>query len=127
MDLNDYFKDKTGTGILSTADAAGRVDAAIYARPHTFADGTVAFLMRERLTYQNLRSNPHAAYLFIESGAGYRGIRLFLKKLREDQSPELVREMTRSCLSAEEDRDKGPKHVAYFSVEKTLPLIGDTW
>jgi hypothetical protein len=127
MNLNDYFKEKTGTGILSTADAEGRVDAAIYARPHVFADGSVAFLMRERLTYQNMQSNPHAAYLFIEGGGGYRGIRLFLKKLREDQNPELVGEMTRSYLSAEEDRDKGPKHVVYFSVEKTLPLIGDTW
>lgn len=127
MNLNDYFKQKNGTGVLSTADAEGRVDAAIYARPHVFADGTIAFLMRERLTYQNMQSNPHAAYLFIESGGGYRGIRLFLKKLREDQNPELVGEMTRSCLSAEEDREKGPKHVVYFSVEKTLPLIGDTW
>jgi len=127
MNLNDYFKEKAGTGVLSTADAEGRVDAAIYARPHVFADGTIAFLMRERLTYRNIQSNPHAAYLYIESGGGYRGIRLFLKKLREDQNPELVGEMTRSWLSAEEDRDKGPKHVVYFSVEKTLPLIGDTW
>jgi len=127
MDLNHYFKEKAGTGILSTADAEGRVDAAIYAQPHTFADGTVAFLMRERLTYLNLQTNPHAAYLFIESGGGYRGIRLFLRKLREDQNPDLVGEMTRSWLTAEEDRDKGLKHVVYFSVEKTLPLIGDTW
>src|SRR5690606_34583515 len=61
MNLNDYFKEKNGTGVLSTADAEGRVDAAIYARPHVFADGSVAFLMRQRLTYRNMQSNPHAA------------------------------------------------------------------
>ena len=127
MNLRNYFENKNGTGILSTADAQGRVDSAVYARPHVFDDGNVAFLMRERLTHANLQGNPHAAYLFMESGGGYQGVRLFLKKIREDQDPELVEEMTRSWLSPEEDQAKGPKHVVYFAVEKVLPLIGDSW
>ncbi len=124
MKLKEYFEDASGTGVLSTADAEGRVDAAIYSRPHVMDDGTLAFIMRERLTYENLKANPHAAFLFMEDEAGYRGVRLFMKKLREDSDPALVEEMTRRSLTPEEDRAKGPKHIVYFAVEKALPLIG---
>ncbi len=124
MDLRSYFASKQGTGILSTADAEGRVDAAIYARPRLMEDGSLAMIMRERLTYKNLQANPYAAYLFIENAPGHQGIRLFLKKIAEDDNPELIQQMTRRSLSPEEDRAKGPKHIVYFRLEKALRLIG---
>lgn len=123
--LKDYFAAASGTGVLSTADADGRVDSAVYSRPHVYDDGSVAFLMRDRLTHHNLQSNPLAAYLFIEDGAGYRGVRLFLKKTAEDNNPDLIAALTRRHLTPEEDRAKGPKFLVRFSVEKILPLIGD--
>jgi Pyridoxamine 5'-phosphate oxidase len=122
--LKEYFETTTGIGVLSTADAGLRVDAAIYARPHVMDDGTVAFIMRERLTHENLQSNPFAAYLFMEKSQGYKGLRLFLKKLREDANSELIESMTRRCLDPELDAQTGPKHLVYFKVEKILPLIG---
>jgi len=125
MNLAEYFQEISGTGILSTADGEGRVDSAVYARPKVLAEDEVAFLMRERLTYNNLKSNPFASFLFLESGPGYRGVRLFLKKNRENQDSKLLDEMTRCWLTPREDEEKGPKHVVYFTVEKVLPLIGD--
>lgn len=124
MSLKKYFEHVSGTGVLSTADAGGKVDAAIYSTPHVMDDGTVAFIMRERLTHENLRSNPFAAYLFMEDSPGHKGIRLFLKKTREDDNPGLIASMTRRHLSPELDAQKGPKHLVYFTVEKVLPLIG---
>lgn len=124
MQLKDYFEKASGVGVLSTADSDGKVDAAIYARPHVMADGTLAFIMRDRLTHKNLQENPYAAYLFIEAERGYKGLRLFLKKVREDQDLELIGKMTRRCLTPEEDEAKGPKFLVYFKIEKTLNLIG---
>jgi len=124
ISLKEYFKNTVGTGVLSTADADGKVDAAIYSRPHVYDDGSAAFLMRDHLTHHNLKSNPHAAYLFIEKGPGYKGMRMFLKKTGEETDPELIASMTRRHLSAEEDKAKGPKFLVRFSVEKILPLIG---
>jgi len=124
MRLKDYFTEKNGIGVLSTADAAGKVDAAVYARPHIHDDGTLAFIMRDRLTHHNLQENPRAAYLFIEQGPGYTGVRLYLRKVREDTDPELIEQLTRRCLSPQEDLDKGPKFVVYFEIEETLKLIG---
>ena len=83
MELSEYFEKTNGHGVLATADSSGNVDVAIYARPHFMDDDTIAFIMANRLTHANLQSNPHAAYLFIESGTGYRGKRLFLIKIQE--------------------------------------------
>lgn len=124
MNLQEYFTKTSGKGVLATASSDGVVDAAIFSRPHFLPDGTVAFIMRQRLTHSNLQSNPYATYLFIEEGRGYAGLRLFLKKTGEDQDPGLVEQMTRRNLSAEEDAARGPKFVVYFRVEKVLELIG---
>lgn len=124
MQMKDYFENTEGTGVMSTADGQGKVDAAIYARPHVTDDGTIAFIMRDRLTHSNLEENPYAAYLFMEKGGGYKGVRLFLKKVKEDTDAELIEKMTRRYLSPEEDAAKGPKFIVYFEIEKTLDLIG---
>ena len=124
MNLKDYFAAQHGIGVLSTADGEGRVDAAVYSRPHVFDDGTVAFVMRKRLTHHNVSQNAYAAYLFIEEGSALGGVRLFLRKLKEETDHALIASMTRRHLSAEEDSAKGPKFLVTFAVEKVLPLIG---
>ncbi|WP_020674676.1 pyridoxamine 5'-phosphate oxidase family protein [Geopsychrobacter electrodiphilus] len=125
MNLKNYFSEQKGIGVLSTADNEGRVDAAIYARPHIMEDGRLAMIMRERLTHKNLQENPYAVYLFVENTPGYRGLRLYLKKHSEDTDPALIKELTRRCLSPEEDQAKGPKFLVYFEVENIRPLIGN--
>lgn len=124
MDLKKYFSQKSGTGVMSTAGPEGRVDAAIYAQPHVMEDGILAMIMRDRLTHKNLQGNPFAAYLFLEKGSGHQGLRLFLKKIGEDDNQELIQSLTRRTLTPAEDKAKGPKFMVYFEVEKILPLIG---
>ena len=48
MNLRTYFEDTKGLGVLSTADGEGRVNAAVYARPHVMDDGSLAFIMRHK-------------------------------------------------------------------------------
>jgi len=120
MSLGQYFEEAKGVGVLATADHEGKVDAAVYARPHVLEDGTLAFIMPDRLTHRNLQSNASAAYLFIQEGPGYKGKRLFLTKLREEQDSDLLRSLRRRSYSSEE----GPRYLVIFKVEKELPLIG---
>lgn len=130
MELQHYFDSHQGLGILSTADSQGLVDAAVYARPQVMADGRLAMIMRERLTYSNLQQNPYAVYLFVENSPGYQGVRLYLQKVGEDDDPQLLQQLTRRTLTPEEDAAAGPKHILYFRLEKTLQLIGGeelTW
>ena len=124
MTLKKYFADTTGFGVLATADAEGRVNAAIYARPHVLEDGTLAMIMRDRLTHHNLQINAHAAYLFREEGAGFRGRRLHLTKIGEEQDTPRIAELKRRQPSLARDADSGPLYLVTFQVDRMLPLIG---
>ena len=124
MDLMSYFENTKGVGVLSTADSEGNVDSAIYARPHVMEDGTIALIMRDRLSHHNLQSNPRAAYLFMEEGPGYKGKRLFLTKMSEEQDEEKIRLMRRRTYPDDDTIHGEAKFLVYFRVDKELPLVG---
>ena len=121
MDIKSYFENTEGVGVLATADSEGRVDAAIYSRPHVMDSDTVAFIMRDRLTHHNLQSNPNAAYLFMEAGEKFVGKRLFLTKIREEQNTELAYKLRRRKYP---EKKQEPLFLAFFRINKILPLIG---
>jgi hypothetical protein len=124
MDWKGYFDNHTGFGVLSTADVEGRVNAAVYARPHCFEDGTVGFIMPDRLTHANLQVNDHAVYLFREDpkpeGRSYVGRRLYLRKVREDEDQQRIAELRRRSYGDERDG----RFLVIFSVDRELPLVG---
>ncbi len=122
MNLQEYFENRKGLGVLSTADGEGRVNSAIYARPHVMDDGTLAFIMPDRLTHFNLQSNPHAAYLFRENEPGYQGKRIHLTKVREETNSELLHSLRRKFYPPEVE--EGLRSIVFFEVDKVMPLIG---
>jgi len=124
MELRDYFENVQGNGVLATADAQGKVNLAMYARPHVMEDGTLAFIMPHRLTHANLQANPHAAYLFVETGPGYKGKRLYLTKVREEQDTDLLTSLRRRVYSPEKEAATGPKYLVFFQLDKELPVVG---
>jgi hypothetical protein len=121
MKLKEYFENTKGIGILATADSDGKVDAAVYARPNIMEDGSLAFIMRDRLTHHNLQSNSHATYMFIEHGPGYKGKRLYLTKVREEQDTELLESLRKRQYLDEREESK---FLVFFKVTNELPLIG---
>jgi len=123
IDLSTYFTEHTGTGILATADENGKVNTAIYARPHVFEDKTIGFIMRDRLSRQNLLKNPSANYLFLEAGSKYKGLRLGLKMIGESTDSQLIASLSKRTMVSESDAD-APRFMVSFSVEKGLTLVG---
>jgi len=129
MSLSEYFENVKGVGILSTADAEGNVDSAIYARPHVLDEHTVAFIMGDRRSHDNVTSNPHAAYLFLEHGqgegaGGYHGLRLYLTKTEEETDPKKIEAVRRKNRRDEDSADK-QKFLVHFKVDQTRRLVGD--
>ena len=125
MSLSEYFEKAQGLGILATANSDGAVDLALYAKPHVIDENTIAFVMQERLSHQNLKSNPHAAYMFVEKGEGYAGKRLYLTKIREETNTSVV-EMFRKkqpviCAAS----DDSNKYLVHFQVNDIRPLLGN--
>jgi len=124
MSLFNYFANVRGIGILATADSDGMVDLAIYAKPEVVDETTIAFIMRERLSHQNLKSNPHAAYMFIEQGQEYVGKRLYLTKIREETNTSLVDKFIRKQPEISPAEDDSNKYLVLFQVENIWPLVG---
>jgi len=123
MELTEYFKNTEGFGVLATADGDGKVNSAVYARPHVMEDSSLAFIMRDRLTHKNIQSNPHATYLFKEDGPGYKGKRIYLTKIREEENSPLIDSLSRRTYRSDEI-SKESKFLVYFKLEKERPLIG---
>jgi len=122
MNLKTYFEETKGMGVLSTASGEGRVNTAVYARPHVMDDGSLGFIMRDRLSHSYLQSNPHAAYLFREDGHGYKGLRLHLTKTHEETGTPLVKALCGRCKI--DDNPEAVRHLVVFKTDKELPLIG---
>jgi len=123
MNQSEYFENTAGTGVLATADSEGNVDVAIYAKPHAIDENTIAFIMNERLSYENVTSNPKAAYLFLEDAPGYKGKRLYLTKTKEETDKELIDSMRRKGEKHHEVDSK--KHLVYFRVDRIRALVGE--
>ncbi len=120
MRLSEYFEKRTGRGMLATADSNGKVDIAVYARPHFMDEETIAFIMTDRLTHKNLRSNPHAAYLFMESGKKFVGKRPCLKRVEEEKDSQLIDLLRRSRVLPAH----GIRYFVYFNESGSSPSWG---
>lgn len=126
MNLGEYFENAAGRGVLATADSEGTVDVAVYSRPHFIDEDTIAYIMTERLTHENLQSNPHAAYIFMESGEKLAGKRLYLTKVKEETDPEAIAKIRwRKSYTMPENQQNQKRYLVYFHIDKVLPVIGD--
>ena len=121
MKLAEYLDFTAGTGILSTANSQGQVNAAVYSRPHILDRDIVAFIMRERLSRANLLENRHAHYLFLEENSKSRGVRLHLDMIEETDDLEEVKSFSRR---KNVDDDGENRYLVTFKVTKVLALLG---
>jgi len=125
MKLDEYFENTSSVGVLSTADDQGKVNAAIYGRPHFMDENTVAFIASDRLTHANLKKNPSAIYLFKEEGS-YKGCRIYLTKTHEEKDSPLIEKIRRKKYKGTGCKNNAEsKFLIYFKLDKVLPLIGD--
>ena len=124
MNLFEYFNNADGIGILATADAEGKVDLAVYTKPKVLDDHTVAFVMREQLSHQNVKRNPQAAYMFIESVLGNQGVRLYLTKGHEETNQSVVDKIIEEHPEICPYGDEGKKFFVHFHVDRIRELVG---
>ena len=124
--LSEYFEKAQGIGVLATTDASGQVNQAIYSRPHfpdEEDDETCSFIMSNRLSHDNVKHNPSAAYLFIEKGEGYIGRRLSLSVIGEEADPEQIKAIRRRNIPTISEEEG--KYLVQFHIEGVRPLIGN--
>jgi len=123
VELQEYFENTEGIGILATSDAEGNVDLALYARPYIIDEHTIAFSMLERHSFSNVQANPKAAYMFVEDGEIYKGTRLYLIKIGEETDAKRINEIKEQHKNRYSTESAG-KHLVYFKITETRPLVG---
>ncbi|MFH1370700.1 MAG: pyridoxamine 5'-phosphate oxidase family protein [Planctomycetota bacterium] len=123
MELQEYFENTEGIGILATSSVDGNVDLALYARPYIIDEHTIAFSMLERRCFSNIQSNPKAAYMFVERGEGYKGTRLYLGKIGEETDTNRIKEI-KEQHKKRYSTETADKHLVYFKITETRPLVG---
>lgn len=123
MNLAEMFT-HPGLGVLSTSSPDGKVNSAVYARPHVIDETTLVWGMTDKRTYQNLTRNRHAAFLFKTISPGFSGVRLALELIKTEESGELLETIKKNT-----DEIVGPgagvsvTHAAWFKVVEVRPLI----
>jgi len=123
MKLNEMFP-AGGRGIIAASDSSGNVNIAVYAKPHIVDEKTVAWGMTEGRTWACVKENPNAAYLYMNPGPGYSGVRLKLslkEVLDSGDMLETVKKRTAEIVSP--GAAEAVTHVAYFEIEEIRPLI----
>jgi hypothetical protein len=123
MNLAELFNN-AGLGVMSTSSSDGKVNSAVYARPHVIDEITLVWGMTDKRTYQNLTRNRHAAFLFKTTGPGFSGVRLALELIKTEEEGDLL-----ATIKANTDVIVGPgagaavTHAAWFRVTELRPLI----
>lgn len=123
MNLAELFT-HPGLGVMSTSSSDGKVNSAIYARPHVIDETTLVWGMTNKRTSRNLTRNRHAAFLFKTSGPGFNGVRLALELIRTEEAGDLL-----ATIKAHTDEIVGPgagvsvTHAAWFKITQVRPLI----
>lgn len=123
MNLMAYFETHLGTGVLATSNKRGGVNMAVYSRPHVKGKNRVSFIMKDRLSHRNLKSNPKAAYLFTDNKKPTGGVRLYLTMTGEDTDQNIVLAERRRTKPVENGE---ALFLVHFKVTKARALIGDT-
>jgi len=123
MNLAELFANP-GLGVMSTSSSDGKVNSAVYARPHVIDKSTLVWGMTDKRTYQNLTRNRHAAFLFKVNAPGFTGVRLALELIRTEEEGDLLESIRKNT-----DELVGPgagaavTHAAWFKVTEVRSLI----
>jgi len=122
MNIGDVLK-PGGRGVIGTASKDGVVNMAVYAVPSVVDDETVAWGMTDGRTWNNVRENPNASYTYFEPGEEYRGSRLTLSLSRTEDSGGMLAKIREQTRASSPGNPQAIKHVAYFKVVETRPLV----
>lgn len=82
QELMGIFNKRPRIGSLSTANARGDVNVAVFGSPQMIDENSVVMGIGENRSFRNLRENPKAAFIVMEPGETvmeWKGARVYLE------------------------------------------------
>ena len=83
-ELMTLFNKRPRIGTLSTANAKGEVNVAVFGSPQMIDENTVVMGIGENRSFRNLRENPRAVFIVMEPGKtpmDWKGARVYLEAM----------------------------------------------
>jgi len=131
--LMDYFNKMPRLGTLSTANKAGKVNAAYFGSPRMIDEKTIFMGCGKNRTLANLQENPDAVFMIMEPGNSppeWKGIRLYLRMIEcETSGKKLDRLKAQIAEKAGEAAAKMMHAAITFEIEELRPVadFGQGW
>ncbi|MBU1154440.1 MAG: pyridoxamine 5'-phosphate oxidase family protein [Proteobacteria bacterium] len=114
-------------GVLATADADGKPNAAYFGSPRLNVEGQLIMGMMENRSLANLEANPYAVFFTVkEAPVGFTtpGWRLYLECKQIDREGEVLAKVKKAVAAgAGEAAAAGIKAGIVFEVTKIRPLV----
>ena len=114
-------------GVLATADAEGKPNAAYFGSPRLDLEGRLVMGLMENRTLANLEANPHAVFFTVkEAPVGFTtpGWRLYLEVKHIDREGEVLQQVKEAIAAAAgEQAAAGIKAGLVFEVTSVRPLV----
>jgi hypothetical protein len=125
--LLEIFNKRPRIGTLSTANARGDVNVAVFGSPQMIDENTVVMGIGENRSFRNLRENPKAAFIVMEPGEtvmDWKGARVYLEALAIETGGGFYDQIRENIAKAAGEQAARMIHAAIrFKITEVRPIV----
>jgi hypothetical protein len=130
MDRNEVmqlFNKRPRIGSLSTANAKGEVNVAVFGSPQMIDENTVVMGIGRNRSFRNLQENPKAAFIVVEPGKStmeWKGARVYLEAVAIETAGGFFDQIKENIEKAAGKGASGMIHAAVrFRITEVRPIL----
>jgi hypothetical protein len=130
MDRNEVmqlFNKRPRIGSLSTANAKGEVNVAVFGSPQMIDENTVVMGIGRNRSFRNLQENPKAAFIVVEPGKStmeWKGARVYLEAVAIETAGGFFDQIKENIGKAAGKAAAGMIHAAVrFRITEVRPIL----
>jgi hypothetical protein len=126
-ELMELFNKKPRICVLSTANSAHDVNAAVFGSAQMVDENTIVMGVGKNRTFRNLQENPKAVFIIVEPGQGpmdWKGARVYVQVAIIDSDGAFLQQIKEKLLKA-----VGPKgadmvsSAVKFNITEVRPIL----
>ncbi|MBW2095269.1 MAG: pyridoxamine 5'-phosphate oxidase family protein [Deltaproteobacteria bacterium] len=125
--LLEIFNKRPRIGTLSTANAQGEVNVAVFGSPQMIDENTVVMGIGENRSFRNLRENPKAVFIVMEPGdtlMDWKGARVYLEALAIETGGGFFDQIRDNIAKAAGEQAARMIHAAIrFKITDVRPIV----
>lgn len=126
-ELMEVFNKRPRTGALSTANARGEVNVAVFGSPQMIDENTVVMGIGRNRTFRNLQENPKAVFIVVEPGKtimDWKGVRVYLEAIAVETGGGFFEQIRDGIAAVAGKQAAAMIHAAVrFTITEVRPLV----